>query len=132
MLVLQFTPDPGLASYSAYQAATARIDSALAQLQADENEVRLHARTHWSDYAATRLQADELEPQAKGLETASASYMRQFEAGRKSWLEVLNTHRETVDAKLALSRARTTRDQSALRLMVNTGTFWPWLEALPQ
>jgi adhesin transport system outer membrane protein len=58
--------------------------------------------------------------------------MRQFEAGRKSWLEVLNTHREAVDAKLALSRARTTRDQSALRLMVNTGTFWPWLEAQPQ
>lgn len=132
MVVLQFTPEPGLASYSGFRAAESRVDAVLAQLQADENEVRLRARTNWADYAASRLQADELEPQARGLDMASASYMRQFEAGRKSWLEVLNTHRETVDAKLALSRARTTRDQSALRLMVNTGTFWPWLNALPQ
>lgn len=130
--VLQFTPEAGLASYSGYQAASSRVDAALAQQQADENDVRLRARTNWSDYAASRLQADELEPQAKGLETASASYMRQFEAGRKSWLDVLNTNREAVDAKLALARARAARDQSALRLMVNTGTFWPWLEALPQ
>lgn len=132
LVVLQFAPEPGLASYSGFQAAQSRVDAVLAQLQADENDVRLRARTNWADYASSRLQADELEPQARGLDIASASYMRQFEAGRKSWLEVLNTHRETVDAKLALSRARATRDQSALRLMVNAGTFWAWLNALPQ
>ena len=61
-----------------------------------------------------------------------ASFMRQFEAGRKSWLEILNTQREVVDSRIALSRAQTARDQAGLRLMVNTGTFWSWLENLPR
>ena len=132
MVVVQFSPGAGLASYSGAQAAQSRIDSALAQLAADENDARLRARANWAEHTASRRQAAELEPQVSALDTSMASFMRQFEAGRKSWLELLNTQREVVDARLALSRARTSRDQSALRLMVNTGLFWPWLEKLAQ
>jgi adhesin transport system outer membrane protein len=132
LIVVQFSPDAGLASYSGAQAAQSRIDTALAQLAADENDARLRARANRADYTASRRQVAELEPQAEALDASMASFMRQFEAGRKSWLEILNTQREVVDSRLALSRARTTRNQSALRLMVNTGTFWPWLEQLPQ
>jgi adhesin transport system outer membrane protein len=132
LLVLQFAPDAGLASYSGAQAAQSRIDSARAQLAADENDARLRARANWAEHMASRRQVDELEPQVVALDDSMASFRRQFEAGRKSWLELLNTQREVVDARLALSRARSSRDQSALRLMVNTGMFWPWLEKLPQ
>ena len=132
LVVLQFTPDAGLASYSGAQAAQSRIDSARAQLAADENDARLRARANWAEQMASRRQAAELEPQVAALDASMASFMRQFEAGRKSWLEILNTQREVVDSRLALSRARTSRDQSALRLMVNTGAFWPWLEQLPR
>lgn len=132
MVVLQFSPDAGLASYSGAQAAQSRVDSALAQLAADENDARLRARANWAEHNASRRQAAELEPQVSALDSSMASFMRQFEAGRKSWLELLNTQREVVDARLSLSRAHTSRDQSALRLMVNTGTFWPWLEKLTQ
>jgi len=131
-VVLQFTPEAGLASYSGYQAAGSRVEAAAAQLDADDNELRLRARTHWADYAATRAQVGEIEPQVTALDAAARSFMRQFEAGRKSWLEVLNTHRELVDARISLSQARTARDQAALRLMVNAGAFWPWLETLPR
>src|SRR6185436_15911532 len=117
---------------SGYQAAAARVDSARAQLSSDENDARLRARANWSDQRAALRQVAELEPQVGALDSATDSFLRQFEAGRKSWLEVLNTQREVLDAKLALARARITRDQAALRLMVNTGTFTPWLETLPQ
>lgn len=132
LVVLQFSPDAGLASYSGAQAAQSRIESARAQLAADENDARLRARANWAEHMTSRRQVAELEPQVEALDTSMASFMRQFEAGRKSWLELLNTQREVVDARLALSRARTSRDQSALRLMVNTGAFWPWLEKLAQ
>jgi adhesin transport system outer membrane protein len=131
-LVMQYVPEAGLASLSNYQAAASRIEAAQAQLEADENEVRLRSRSNWSDYAATRVQVGELEAQLKALEAASESFMRQFEAGRKSWLDVLNTYLEVIDARIALSQAVSARDQSALRLMVNAGSFWPWLESLPQ
>jgi outer membrane protein, adhesin transport system len=132
MVVLQFAPEAGLASYSGTQSARSRLDAALAQLDAAENDVRLRARTHLADYSSSRVQVGAIEPQVSALESASASYSRQFEAGRKSWLDVLNTHREAVDARLSLSRARSTRDQSALRLMVNTGSFSQWLDTLPK
>lgn len=130
-VVLAFTPEAGLASYSGYQAAGSRTDAALAQVAADENDVRLRARADWADLVASTSQVEQLTPQVSALEAVSASYMRQFEAGRKSWLEVLNTEREDVDARLALSRARMLRDQANLRLMVNGGTFWAWIETLP-
>lgn len=130
-VVLQFAPEAGFASYSGYQAAGGRVDAALAQLAADENEVRLRARSDWAELEASGRQIDQLAPQVASLDSLSASFMRQFEAGRKSWLEVLNTERENVDARLALARARMLRDQATLRLMVNTGTFWRWLETLP-
>jgi adhesin transport system outer membrane protein len=132
LIVLQFTPDAGLASYSGAQAAQTRIESARAQLAADENDARLRARANLAEHTAARRQVNELEPQVAALDASMASFMRQFEAGRKSWLELLNTQREVVDARIALSRASTSRDQSALRLMINTGAFWPWLEKLPQ
>ena len=132
LLVLQFTPDAGLASYSGSQAAESRIDSALAQVAADENDARLRARSNRADYLSSRRQVAELEPQVAALDASMASFMRQFEAGRKSWLEILNTQREVVDSRIALSRAQTSRDQAGLRLMVNTGTFWSWLEQLPR
>lgn len=132
MLVLQFTPDAGLSSYSGSQAAETRIGSALAQVAADENDARLRARANWAEQMSSRRQVAALEPQVAALDATMASFMRQFEAGRKTWLEILNTQRELVDARIALSKARTSRDQSALRLMVNTGAFWPWLEKLPR
>ena len=132
LLVLQFTPDAGLASYSGAQAAESRIESVRAQLASDENDARLRARANWAEYMSSGRQVAELEPQVAALDASMASFMRQFEAGRKSWLELLNTQREVVDARIALSRARTSHDQSALRLMVNTGAFWPWLAQLPQ
>lgn len=131
-VVLAFSPDAGLASYSGYQAAGSRVDAALAQLDADENDTRLRARADWADLQSSTSQADQLAPQVVSLEAVSASYLRQFEAGRKSWLDVLNTVREDLEARLSLSRARLQRDQANLRLMVNSGTFWPWLESLPQ
>jgi adhesin transport system outer membrane protein len=132
LIVLQFAPDAGLASYSGAQAAESRIGSALAQVAADENDARLRARANRAENASSRRQAEALEPQVAALDASLASFMRQFEAGRKSWLELLNTQREVVDARIAASRARTARDQSALRLMVNTGSFWPWLASLPR
>jgi outer membrane protein, adhesin transport system len=132
LLVVQFAPDAGLASYSGAQAAQSRIDSALAQVAADENDARLRARANWAEHSSSRRQVAELEPQVAALDESMTSFRRQFEAGRKSWLELLNTQREVVDSRIALSRARTSRDQSALRLMINTGAFWPWLAQLAQ
>jgi adhesin transport system outer membrane protein len=132
MFVLQYTPEAGLASYSGTQAARSRLEAAIAQLETVENDVRQRARSNLADYTASRAQVGQIEVQVTAIDAAAASYSRQFEAGRKTWLDVLNTHRELVEARLAVSRLRSARDQFALRLMVNTGGFPQWLETLPK
>jgi adhesin transport system outer membrane protein len=131
MLALSFTPEAGLAAFSSVKAAQSRIEAAQDQVRAAELDVRQRARTHLTDQQSAERQIAELQPQIESLQFTADSYMRQFEAGRRSWIEVLNTFREVLDTRVALSRARTQHAQSALHLMGNTGALSSWIETTP-
>jgi adhesin transport system outer membrane protein len=131
MLALQFTPEAGLASLSSQQAAQSRIATAEAQVRVAELDVRLRARTDLTDQQSAERQLAQLRPQVESLKYTADSYMRQFEAGRRTWIEVLNIFREVLDTRLALSRAQTQHAQSALHLMANTGALPSWIETTP-
>lgn len=127
LLALQFSPGAGLSSMSTAAAAESRANAVAQQLRADELTERLKARTHLADLDSAMRQRAELQPQVESLQQTADSYMRQFEAGRRAWLEVLNLHREVLDARLSLSRIQTQQDQGALRLLSNTGALEPWI-----
>lgn len=131
MLALSFTPEAGLASLSSIQAAQSRIATAQDQARVAEQEIRLRARAHLTDEQSARRQIAGLLPQIESLQFTADSYMRQFDAGRRTWIEVLNIFREVLDTRIALSRARTQHAQGALRLMGNTGALSPWIETNP-
>jgi adhesin transport system outer membrane protein len=128
---LSYTPGAGLASYSNYQQAGAMVEAASAQFDSEENDVRKRARLQYSEYAVAKQQFNVLEPQAKAIDLIAQSFRRQFEAGRKSWMDVLNIYREATDVKINLSRVKGQRDQAAIRLMVNTGALSAWLKTQP-
>ncbi|WP_157264329.1 TolC family protein [Azohydromonas aeria] len=131
MLALSFTPEAGLGSLSSIQAAQSRITTAQDQARVAEQEIRLRARAHLTEEQSARRQIAGLVPQIESLQYTADSYMRQFEAGRRTWIEVLNIFREVLDTRVALSRARTQHAQGALRLMGNTGALSPWIETNP-
>lgn len=130
LLQLTYTPDAGLASWSNYQVAGAQVAGAQAQLETDRNEYLKKARAHHSDYTVARQKVAILEPEARAMELIAQSFRRQFEAGRKSWMDVLNIYKEATDTKLSLSQAQNQLDQATLQMMLNDGSFWPWLEGL--
>jgi adhesin transport system outer membrane protein len=131
MLALSFTPDAGLAAFSSIKAAQSRVDAAQDQVRVAELEVRLRARTHLTDQQSAQRQIAELQPQIESLQYTADSYMRQFEAGRRTWIEVLNIYREVLDTRVALARAQSQQAQSALHLMGNTGALSPWIATTP-
>jgi adhesin transport system outer membrane protein len=51
----------------------------------------------------------------------SESYARQYTAGRKSWLDVLNAAREASQAELTLVDAQSQMQAAVLRLKAQTG-----------
>jgi len=57
------------------------------------------------------------------FETILASYIRQYEAGKKTWLDVLNIQREMTSAQLELVNVRTQWYRTSLKLMVLVGAL---------
>lgn len=60
---------------------------------------------------------------ADAADAVIASFLRQFEAGRKSWLEVLNAQREALDTRLSLVQQRRSLWQANTRLALH-GLYW--------
>ena len=57
----------------------------------------------------------------RGTEEVVESYLRQYQIGRKGWLDVLNAQRERSQAKAALSDVEYSLELSKLRFMLLTG-----------
>jgi len=68
--------------------------------------------------------ADQLEPAHMLLQGAAEvveSYLRQYQIGRKNWLDVLNAQREKTNALYNLADMQYGLQQAQVRLMLQTG-----------
>jgi adhesin transport system outer membrane protein len=116
LLVLSAQPGAGLSAKSGIDAALARRDAALQAIAAVERQLREIATLSWNEWRTARDRFPNAEEaMALSLEVSN-SYARQFVAGRKSWLDVLNAAREATQAELALVDVRSQIQLNALRL----------------
>lgn len=124
-LVLRAQTGNGLNLLTAVDSAKARIDEAVAELGQNDREVRRRIR---AEYVALRSGALLIESGELANQAASdllASYQRQFVAGRRSWLDVLNAAREVTSAQLSESDARVLTAASATRILALTCRWRP-------
>lgn len=94
LIALTFDTNNGIAGYLGYRAEKQRIDAYEARLEAIKRQIEATLDAGRAQLEATAAQ---LSVQYDAVQATSAlvdSFMRQFEAGRKSWLEVLNAQRE--------------------------------------
>ena len=100
LVVMQFQSANGLRGLRTFQADKERIEAARARLRAVDREVSSTLAVDRAQLAAAAMQ---IEAQQRAAESSAAlveSFLRQFEVGRKSWLEVLNAQREANDTVL--------------------------------
>jgi adhesin transport system outer membrane protein len=121
LLVLQAQPGAGLSARSGVNAALARRESTRLAAESARRDLFQQISQDWNEWTAARSRTDNAELARSTSAEVSDSYARQYTAGRKTWLDVLNAVREATQAELALVDARSQMQAAALRLKVLTG-----------
>ena len=119
-VVLRARTGNGLAQFSRIDGAQARIERALAQYGEAERAVREDLRRDYALLAAARERIAMGAVAAVDAGAIVQSYQRQFLAGRKSWLEVMNAVREAAAATLVAGDARVAAAAGAARILART------------
>ena len=123
MLVLMAQPGAGLSAVSSTDAAFARREAARMAREAAVRDVRDRVTLDWNEWVAARLRLEYADQGRAMSAEVTESYSRQYTAGRKSWIDVLNAVREATLAELAAEDARIQMLAASLRLRELTGTL---------
>jgi adhesin transport system outer membrane protein len=110
----------GLSSLTALTTLQRKLEASEADLQANRRNVREQVQTDWQQWTSVRARLPELERSVQASQKTAEAWDRQFLAGRKSWLEVMNTARELLQAELELADALAANAQMRWRLALQS------------
>lgn len=122
---LQFQPGSGLSSLSLARAAESRRQAAIDSIVAVDRQVVASVGAVLSEIFNFQAQLEPARITVRGTEEVVESYLRQYQIGRKGWLDVLNAQREKFQAKSALSDVEFGLEAAKLRLLLLTGEVTP-------
>lgn len=122
-VVLQYQTNNGIKAYQAWRAGAQRITGAQSALDTARRDITSEINVAFAERKASVAQLGYQSAAADAADAVIASFLRQFEAGRKSWLEVLNAQREALDTRLSLVQQRRSLWQANTRLALH-GLYW--------
>ncbi|AXS80351.1 TolC family protein [Dechloromonas sp. HYN0024] len=108
----------GFSSLSRIESSRKRLQAANAEREATERAVLEQFQGDWVQYHTLRARIPALEASLTSTRLTAEAWDRQFLAGRKSWLEVMNTTRELAQAEIELADAKAALVQTEWRLAV--------------
>jgi adhesin transport system outer membrane protein len=120
-LSLQFQSGAGLSARSGIQAAASRKDATQQELATLERSLRSQTQATISELEALQAQLAPTQALLAGTTEIVESYLRQYQVGRKNWLDVLNAQREKTQALYSEADTRFGYQSSKVRLMLLTG-----------
>ena len=86
-----------------------------------ERQLAQQVRTSLADLEALAQQLEPTQLMVSATEDVVASYLRQYQIGKKNWLDVLNAVRESTQATYGAVDVVSTTQSLQLRLMLFTG-----------
>lgn len=101
MLVLQYQPGSGVSAWPSMDAAVKRLEASQSAYEAGAREVTEKVSSQWIEVTSFKEMLVVTSQYAAAAQEVMASYLRQYTAGRKTWLEVLNAQKEWVQARYA-------------------------------
>jgi adhesin transport system outer membrane protein len=122
-LSLQFSPGPGLSARSAAAAARSRLENSLQNTVVFERQLEQQVRTALAELDALAQQVEPARLLVTATEDVVASYLRQYQIGKKNWLDVLNALRESAQAHYSAVDVASSTQSLQLRLMLLTGSM---------
>jgi outer membrane protein, adhesin transport system len=118
---LRYSPGAGFSTALQAQAMATRISSAQELVEHAALDIEQVMRSDKEEFASQSARIKSLEQSVKGSENVLVSYKRQFEANRKSWLDLMNAVRELTQNEYALAEARSAQVSAMHRLQVRLG-----------
>ncbi|NDF45424.1 MAG: TolC family protein [Betaproteobacteria bacterium] len=118
---LRYTPGAGLSNIIEAQALETRISSAELMVLTAHRDIQQILLSDQEEWTNTRKRIAALEKSVKGSDLVLASYQRQFQAGRKTWQDLLNAVRELAQNQYALVDAQAAMMGAMYRLQVRMG-----------
>lgn len=120
-LTLQYTPGAGLSSAAQAKGAQARVEAALHATDALRRELTEQLAADWLEMQNQRRRVDGLRQGLVHNRAVQESYERQFIAGKRTWLDLLNALRDTQASEMSLIDARLAATAAHERMKVRLG-----------
>ncbi len=118
---LSYDPGAGFSNLALAKASEARVNSLVQSKEASRRLVLETIQTQYQQFASAQDQERSLIAAVAGAQIVVSSYRRQFIAGRKSWLEVLNAVREHSQYQVQLVESRVAVIAAYYKLQVDFG-----------
>lgn len=128
-IALNAQPGAGFSALSGIEAARARRDSVIESKRNALLELEQALEIDLADHLAARDRMEVAKLLIRSTMDVTESYSRQFVAGRKSWLDVLNSVREAVSARLSVADAQALLGQTWWRLRIRALGLSPHSES---
>lgn len=119
---LQYQLQDGLSVNSRISAAQAQVLSVDEDERLARENIRQEIAQWLRSYRAASNQISPLSALVESNEGLIESYLRQYQAGKKSWLDVINAQREMIQARFLLTDSFATQCASAVALDLITGS----------
>ena len=124
-VVVRSTLSDGLSQFRVIDASKARSLQATTDIQTATIETRVRLTNDLLLNYSTREQIPIVLKAVEAATDLTVSYRRQFVAGRRSWLDVVNAVREEITADLNLVEAETTAMNTGARILIYTCRWTP-------
>jgi adhesin transport system outer membrane protein len=118
---LEFQSGAGLSARAGVQAAVSRKEASQQELETLERNLTSQVNAALSELEALEAQLEPSKALLEGTTEVVESYLRQYQVGRKNWLDVLNAQREKTQALYSDADTRFGYQLSKVRLMIMTG-----------
>ena len=115
----------GLSNFAAADAARARETSTQLDVATAERELVERVTTDLVENATARRRVETGGTAASAAGAVTESFRRQFIAGRRTWLDVMNATREATAAELGTADAEFSAMASAARILLRTCRWQP-------
>ena len=130
-LALKMDANGGLSAFAAADAAAARRQASEYRVAAARREVREKVGLDIVENRSSRMRVSSSAAAAQSTALVNESLLRQFVAGRRTWLDVMNSVRESVTAKAALVQIESSAMASAARLQLRSCEWQPGTSDTP-
>ena len=116
---LSYTPGAGFANVVEAQALSTRVAKSEQGVEVAMKDIQETMQNDREEFLNAYAQISALEKSVTGSDMVLASFERQFQANRKTWLDLLNQVRELAQNEYALVDAQASLVGSRLRLEIN-------------